>query len=51
MQVLGGTIRCLNSAEVSTESPVCSSAVLGIFDYIAMLSDGYGSGYLEQPNE
>lgn len=51
MQVSGGNIRCLNSADVSTESIVYSTTVLGIFDYITMLSDGYSSGYLKQPNK
>lgn len=51
MQILGGSIRCLNSAKISTESVVYSTTVLGMFDYIAMLSDSYGSGYPEQPNK
>lgn len=44
-------MQCLNSARVFTAHTVYSTTVLGIFDYIAMLSDCYGLGYLEQPNE
>lgn len=39
-------MQCLNSAKVFTESAVYSATVLGIFDYIAMMSDCYGLGYL-----
>lgn len=51
MQVLGGNTQSPSSAKVFTAYAVYSTTGLGIFDYIAMLSDCYGLGYLEQRNE